>query len=78
MTLSMLKRQIAEINIARMKGVNIQDPVMLEFVENLEKVNAIAEGSEGFVWRLKEKIMQQRLIPIRMSRSSSTFQSEKI
>jgi hypothetical protein len=74
----MLKRQIAEINIARMKGVNIQDPVMLEFVENLEKVNAIAEGSEGFVWRLKEKIMQQRLIPIRMSRSSSTFQSEKI
>lgn len=51
----MLNHQIAEINIARMKGVNIQDPVMLEFVENLNKVNAIAEGSEGFVWRLKDE-----------------------
>lgn len=46
--------QLAEINIARMKGVNINDPIMKEFVENLDKVNAIAESSEGFVWRLKD------------------------
>ena len=51
----MIKDQLAEINIARMKGVNIQDPVMLEFVENLDRVNAIAENSEGFVWRLKDE-----------------------
>ncbi len=38
-----------------MKGVNVQDPVMLEFVENLDRVNAIAENSEGFVWRLKDE-----------------------
>ncbi len=38
-----------------MKGVNIQDPVMQEFVENLDKVNAIAEHSEGFIWRLKDE-----------------------
>jgi hypothetical protein len=50
----MVDHQIAEINIARMKGVNIEDPIMLEFVENLDKVNAIAESSEGFVWRLKD------------------------
>jgi hypothetical protein len=50
----MFTDQLAEINIARMKGVNIQDPVMLEFVENLDKVNAIAESSEGFIWRLKD------------------------
>lgn len=47
--------QLAEINIARMKGVNINDPIMQEFVENLERVNSIAEASEGFVWRLKDE-----------------------
>jgi Domain of unknown function (DUF3291) len=50
----MSKFQIAEINIARMKGVNINDPVMKEFVDNLDEVNAIAENSKGFVWRLKD------------------------
>lgn len=51
----MINYQIAEINIAKMKGVNIQDPIMKEFVENLEKVNTIAETSPGFVWRLKDE-----------------------
>lgn len=46
---------LAEINIARMKGVNIDDPIMREFVENLDRVNALAEASEGFVWRLKDE-----------------------
>ncbi len=47
--------EIAEINIARMKGININDPVMKEFVDNLDKVNALAESSDGFVWRLKDE-----------------------
>jgi Domain of unknown function (DUF3291) len=51
----MNKYQIAEINIARMNGVNINDPIMQEFVDNLDKVNALAESSEGFVWRLKDE-----------------------
>ena len=46
---------IAEINIAKMKGVDINDPIMKEFVENLDAVNQIAEKSEGFVWRLKNE-----------------------
>ena len=46
----MNKYQIAEINIAIMKGVDINDPIMKEFVDNLDIVNAIAEKSEGFVW----------------------------
>jgi hypothetical protein len=46
--------KIAEINVARMKWVNINDPMMKEFVENLDKVNSIAEMSEGFIWRLKD------------------------
>jgi len=47
--------QLAEINVARMKGVNINDPIMKEFVDNLDRVNVLAESSEGFVWRLKDE-----------------------
>ncbi len=45
--------QVAEINVARMKGVSIDDPIMKEFIDNLDRVNDLAESSEGFVWRLK-------------------------
>lgn len=38
-----------------MVGVNINDPVMKEFVDNLNEVNNIAETSPGFVWRLKDE-----------------------
>src|SRR4051812_42391138 len=37
-----------------MKGVAIDDPVMNEFADNLDRVNALAENSAGFVWRLKD------------------------
>jgi hypothetical protein len=47
--------QLAEINVARMKGVTINDPMMKEFVDNLDRVNDLAENSEGFVWRLKDE-----------------------
>ncbi len=46
--------QLAQINVARMVGVNIEDPIMKEFVDNLDKVNQLAENSKGFVWRLKD------------------------
>ncbi|PKB16946.1 DUF3291 domain-containing protein [Flavobacterium sp. 5] len=51
----MAEYQLAEINIARIKGVNINDPIMKEFVDNLDKVNKIAENSDGFIWRLKDE-----------------------
>ena len=47
--------QLVQINIARMKGVNIEDPIMKEFVDNLDAINQIAESSEGFVWRLQDE-----------------------
>jgi heme-degrading monooxygenase HmoA len=53
--MNMPSYQLAEINIGRMKGVNINDPIMQEFVENLNRVNQLAESSEGFVWRLKDE-----------------------
>lgn len=44
--------QLAHINIARMRG-DWDDPVMEEFFARLDSVNAIAEASPGFVWRLQ-------------------------
>ena len=46
---------LAEINIARMKGVNIDDPIMQEFVDNLDLINGLAESCPGFIWRLKDE-----------------------
>jgi uncharacterized protein DUF3291 len=43
---------IAQINIARMLAP-IDDPIMAEFVAQLAPVNALADGSSGFVWRLQ-------------------------
>ena len=43
---------IAELNIARLKH-DIMDPRIADFVNNLNRVNAAAERSEGFVWRLE-------------------------
>ena len=45
---------LAQVNIAKMIGVNIDDPIMSKFVAQLDEVNALAEGSSGFVWRLKD------------------------
>jgi hypothetical protein len=47
------KWQVAQLNIARMLGKNINDPVMAEFVAQLDEINLLAERSPGFVWRLK-------------------------
>lgn len=44
--------QLAQVNIARMRAP-IDDPVMAGFVARLDAVNALAESSPGFVWRLK-------------------------
>ena len=51
----MQKYHLAEINIARMKGVSLEDPIMKEFVDNIDSVNTYAESSAGFVWRLKDE-----------------------
>ena len=44
--------QLAQLNVARMIAP-LTDPVMADFVANLEPVNALAERSPGFVWRLQ-------------------------
>lgn len=42
---------LAQLNIAEMKAP-IDSPLLADFVAQLDKVNALAEASEGFVWRL--------------------------
>ena len=44
--------ELAQLNIAIMKEP-LDSPVMAEFVGNLERINALAETSPGFVWRLQ-------------------------
>jgi hypothetical protein len=44
--------QLAEVNIARMLAP-LTDPVMAEFVAQLDVINALADKSPGFVWRLQ-------------------------
>lgn len=43
---------LAEVNIARFR-VPMNDPVNADFVNALDRVNALADGSDGFIWRLK-------------------------
>ncbi len=44
---------LGQINIARLKAP-IDDPSIKDFVDNLNVINAIAEKSPGFIWRLKD------------------------
>ncbi len=44
--------QLAQVNIGRARG-EMTDPVMAEFAANLPAINALAESSPGFVWRLQ-------------------------
>ena len=43
---------IAQVNIARMIAP-LEDPAMAEFVALLDEINALADRSPGFVWRLQ-------------------------
>ena len=65
---------LAEINIARALAP-LDDPRMADFTGNLERINGLAEQSDGFVWRLKDdsgdataiRVLDDPLIIINMS-----------
>ena len=44
---------LAQINVGRLLHP-LDDPRMAEFADNLDTINALAEASEGVVWRLKD------------------------
>ncbi|MGH6797173.1 MAG: DUF3291 domain-containing protein [Roseiarcus sp.] len=45
---------IAQLNIGRFRFPT-DDPRMAAFMMNLDRINALAERSKGFVWRLKDE-----------------------
>jgi hypothetical protein len=44
---------LAQLNIGRLRAP-MDDPLIDDFRENLDPVNALAEASPGFVWRLQD------------------------
>jgi hypothetical protein len=49
----MARYNIAQVNIGRIRA-ELDDPVMAGFVSRLDDINALADSSTGFVWRLIE------------------------
>ncbi len=49
-----VKFHLAQLNIARALAP-LDDPLMADFVAALDRINALAEASPGFVWRLQDE-----------------------
>jgi len=45
-----MKYELAQLNIAKLCAP-IDSPALVDFVDNLDRINALAENSPGFVWR---------------------------
>lgn len=50
----MARCQLAQVNIARARAP-MDSAVMAGFVSRLAEINALAEASDGFVWRLEDE-----------------------
>ncbi len=48
----MSEYHLAQINVGRLQAP-IDDPLVVEFVDGLNAINALADESPGFVWRLQ-------------------------
>lgn len=48
----MAKYHLAEVNMGRIKAP-LDDPIMHGFMSKLDEINALADTSPGFVWRLQ-------------------------
>jgi hypothetical protein len=49
-----LQYHLAQVNIGKILAP-MDSPQMSEFKNNLDPINALAEASEGFIWRLKDE-----------------------
>jgi hypothetical protein len=49
----MTASHLAQLNIGRLRYPT-DDPRVADFMTNLDRVNALAEHTKGFVWRLKD------------------------
>ncbi|WP_152362423.1 DUF3291 domain-containing protein [Microlunatus speluncae] len=51
----MTGHHLAELNVATLK-FPLDDPRMIDFTDNLKPINALAERSAGYVWRLVDEV----------------------
>jgi len=51
-TLGAMTWHLAQLNIGRLRAPT-DDPATADFMANLDPINALAESSPGFVWRLQ-------------------------
>lgn len=69
---------LAQVNVGRLLAP-IDDPLIADFVAQLDAVNALADASPGFVWRLKDESGNATAIPAfddpRMIVNMSVWQS---
>ena len=47
-----MEYHLAQVNVALMNA-DLDDPIMSGFVQRLDEINTLADGSKGFVWRLQ-------------------------
>lgn len=45
---------LAQVNVAK-RLAPMDDPIMQDFVNNLDRINAIADASDGFIWRMQDE-----------------------
>ncbi|MGH8197464.1 MAG: DUF3291 domain-containing protein [Steroidobacteraceae bacterium] len=50
----MAQYELAQMNVARLRAP-LDSPQLAEFVGALDRINAIADRSPGFVWRLQDE-----------------------
>jgi len=50
----MAQYELAQMNVARLRAP-LDSPQLADFVDALDRVNAIADRSPGFVWRLQDE-----------------------
>jgi hypothetical protein len=48
----MSRYELAQLNIGKTKEP-LDSPLLADFVANLDRINALAESSPGFIWRLQ-------------------------
>lgn len=58
-----MTHHLAQLNVARLLFA-LEDERIDEFRNNLDQINALAESSKGFVWRLKDDSGNATEIPV--------------
>ncbi|MGW0559480.1 DUF3291 domain-containing protein [Streptomyces sp. NPDC003016] len=55
--------ELAQVNIARLK-FPLDSPELKDFVDALDPVNAVADGADGFRWRLQSETGNATDVPV--------------